>query len=179
MYRDIPELKILQVEGDPEANTLFKPGDLKIGHEHFFALMRQHNCKFDEAFYIQMNIPFDKRWSSFYFERDYEKEDILFQHYGVDKTEEYQFIHDDPKRGFAIKPEHLTEMKEIRPVMDKTDNILHYAGILENASVIHCIDSSFKCFTETLNLKAKNLFFHSYARSTEFVPTSRLGWRSF
>jgi len=56
---------------------------------------------FDDTFYIQHNIPFEKRWSSFICERDLKSEMELFKKFNV-KENEYVFIHYDKDRGYEI-----------------------------------------------------------------------------
>lgn len=180
MYKDLDSLYVQSLpteKADLIAKDLVSEKDYKIGHEKLIHYMRKNSCFFDEAFYLQMNVPFEKRWESFKISRDPIQEDILFQVFGVHKDENYAFIHDDPVRGFMISEKYIGNIKTVHPVLGITNNMLHYAKIIENASSIHCIDSSFRCFLETLPLKATELTFHIYARDTAtLLPRSKLNW---
>ena len=44
-------------------------------------------------------------------------------------------------------------------VVEKSDTIFDYKKLIENATEIHCIDSSFKHLVESLNTNA-TLFYH-------------------
>lgn len=80
---------------------------------------------------------------------------------------EYDFIHDDFDRGFKI--EYIPNRTMIRP--SKTGSILQYCHMIEHATEIHCIDSSFFHLVESLKPMG-NLFYHKNARanSTEYNP---------
>lgn len=77
----------------------------------------------------------------------------------------YAFIHDDYDRGMVINPSRLPKNLWLK-YATKTDSILQYAGIIQWATEIHCIDSAFIHLCDALETTGK-LFWHQYARRYE------------
>jgi hypothetical protein len=120
--------------------------------------------RFDENFYNQANVDFAKRWSSFYYPRNPETEQLLFRALGCEKGE-YIFLHEDDQRGYTINRELITSKhKIITPKYNKwTNNFFDYGFLLENAAEIHCIESSFVALIESLQIPVTK-YAHRYAR---------------
>ena len=123
--------------------------------------------KYDEVFYNQVNIDFEKRWSSFYYPRKEELEMKMFKECFDLVEGEYIFLHDDPTRGRVINRELLPKDKKIITPHQKfwDADILDYRYVLENAFEIHCVNSSFADLMDSFDLsKVKRLCIHEYAR---------------
>ncbi len=172
MYHDLPNLTILPVSNDGEAvricNDRYINGwgekTIRIGFEKMNQLLVSFNCKFDVAFYKQMEIPFEERWNSFYYKRDrLDQEMELFSKLGLKEKEDYIFIHHDPKRKFEIQEKYFTG-NIVQPVVGLTDNIFDYVYIIEHAKEVHCIDSSFLLMIDSLSNFDIPCFYHAYAR---------------
>jgi hypothetical protein len=79
------------------------------------------------------------------------------------------FLHEDnrpPQRNFRIWKEitHLAECEVYRPqVAQEKESMLIYADLINTADEIHCIDSSFFWFVNSLNPRGR-LFLHKYTR---------------
>jgi hypothetical protein len=133
--------------------------------------IRDHR-RYDEIFYNQVNVDFQKRWDSFYYERDINAEMKMFNECFNLKKNEYIFLHDDPTRGRVINKELLpNDLRIITPHQKFWDaDILDYRYILENAKEIHCVNSSFADLMDSFDLsKVNRLCIHEYARTEDPV----------
>jgi hypothetical protein len=143
-------------------------------------LMPEEDSRFDEDFYRQAGVAFDKRWGSFTYRRNESREIALFKTTGLRKGE-YVFLHEDARRGFNIDRHRLpTDL----PVFSGEPRIawgfLDYRTLIENAAEIHCIESSFAAFIEGMCLEQPK-FAHRYARpeamqDARFEFTYRSNW---
>ena len=163
MFRDITNLKMIEVTNDKEVYSYIakypKPL-IKIGHEKLEFTKTFYSCKWDEAFYRQMDVDFEKRWSSFYFERDDEVEKELYNLLNPD-NEEYCLIHNKDSQGID-RIDYQKIRKDLKLIfLDKIPNYLlfHYTKLIEDAKEIHCIDSSFKHLVDSVETNS-NLFYH-------------------
>ena len=145
--------------------------------------------KYDEVFYEQVGVPFEKRWSSFYYERNKDNERILYNKFfkgyapwdlegsptkDLPNTnyDGYVFLHDDPDRGRVINRDILPkDIKVITPHKKFWDaDILDYRGVLEYATEIHCVNSSFADLMDAFDLsRVKRICLHEYARQGDPV----------
>lgn len=163
MLRDLQNLKLRGVKNDDEVisiinNQVLANDVIKIG----FCQIPSFGAKeFDDTFYLQHNIPFEKRWSHFKCERNLDSEKKLFNKFNV-KEGEYVFIHDDKSRGYEIDESYIINknLPIIRPIIGLTKNSFDYCYLMQNSIESHFIDSSFRLIFDSLQLRNSNLFFH-------------------
>jgi len=135
--------------------------DLGIFGDNFY---EDQNIRYDEKFYSQAGVPFDYRWSKFYYPRNNYFEKKLFESL-VGTNSKYVFLHEDKSRGFSINRDlipreyRIIEPRQFAPY----GNFFNYTKVLENATEIHCIESSFAALIESLNINTPK-FAHRYAR---------------
>jgi hypothetical protein len=164
MFRDLANLEIISVNSDLDVIKLIALNNIqdiiKIGHEFLEPIKGHYNCTWDEAFYRQLNIGFEERWNSFYYERDMKAEGGLFDKYNPEKAP-YALIHNTDSTGTdRIDYEKITSsLKKI--YVSKSNTIFDYGKLIENADEVHCIDSSFKHLVDSIKTNAK-LFYHKY-----------------
>lgn len=187
MFSDLNNLYILPVVGSMNYNDQQHINDIK-NLMPFYEQRMYHvlgvgvfsddfripsGKKYDEVFYEQVNIPFEKRWTSFYYPRNEELENKLYYEcFGLKDNDKYIFLHDDPTRGRKIHEKYLNEdLKIITPHKKFWDaDILDYRKVLENATEIHCVNSSFADLMDSFDLsKVKKLNIHQYAREGDPV----------
>lgn len=160
MYRDLPDVQIIakdDVAAQEELKDIPEDKKIIIGHQHYDEY-RKECSSFDEAFYRQTGLSFKRRWDDFFIKDDPEAEQELYDR--VICCEDYAFVHDDAEREYIIDDSYISEDLFIfRPKLEYTSNIFLYKRILENAKEIHCIDSCFKNFVDSIDIQAK-LFFH-------------------
>ena len=184
MYRDQKKIKLIPLnennklknekllmkyEGKFIENYLKKKNIKKdriitIGFEHY------HNTKnlnpdkkrpwpCDIVFYKQFNIPFKKRFTETYWQRNKILEKRLYNKL-IKRKEKYIFVHDDPGRNIFINNNFFN--KNIKKIIknDIKENIFNYGYLLENASEIHIMESSIRQIIEVLKIKTKKLYLY-------------------
>ena len=164
MYHDVSRLKISKCKNDAEVVSYLKNKNnvIKIGFEN---VNRYGYIPFDETFYKQMNIPIENKWKKWYYKRDRENEEQrIFSSLGLYRDSEYIFVHDNTTSANGIKEEYLKDKRVIRPVVGLTNNIFDYVYTIENASEVHCIDSSFLALCDHISSYGKK-YFHKYSRT--------------
>ena len=120
--------------------------------------------RFDQNFYDQAVINFDFRWSKFEVPRNHKRESEIFRILGCDSGP-YIFLHEDKSREFIIDRKRIdSKLRVVEPVTGLSQfSLFDYRKVLEEASEIHLIESSFAAFAESINLTQK-LYAHRYAR---------------
>lgn len=125
--------------------------------------MKDRNVRLDASFYRQADVPLENRWSHFYFPRDPLKEQSLLSELTTPETP-YIFLHEDKGRHFTIDRSLIRrDMPIVTPVLESSFFLTNYSKVIENATEIHCIESSFAAFIESINPNGKK-FAHRYAR---------------
>ena len=185
MYRDLgKKLKIIKVikSQDPMEHIRFidsfkifgNDDHLRIGYSYL------HNTKLtaDKAFYEQVKIPFEIRFSRFYVERDTKREKDFFDKFDV-KENEYIFLHEggSENKNFINRSRIKSNLKIVQPKIGLTDNIFDYCYLIEHAAEIHVIESSFLFLIDSIKTDGK-LFSHRYARPLYdyTVPNLNKNW---
>lgn len=176
-FRTNDRITVLDVEGDDEAGEIVKACKgagkkvLGLGFYGNPPLPNPPQLGWDKFMYEQAGMPFMDRWNKFRVAR---QESMELE---VPKGR-YVFCHDDPSRGYVIRPETLpAKTRIIRPERTAKNNIFEYWGIIENAWEIACIDSSFAILADSLPVrKAKRMTLHKYARPGGVEPTYLNRW---
>lgn len=177
MYRDLRSIKLIPVPNDARYEKNFvnqylskikKNYDLiKIGHEFYDKTVKLNQYHSDYpwhctvAFYKQFGLPEDFRFKNTYWKRDYHREKRLIKKLQI-KDKKFIFIHDDPNRNLIINPKIFPNIRVIKN--DVRNLIFDYGMILERASEIHLIESSFRQMIETLDIKTKNIYLYKDSR---------------
>lgn len=173
MYRDNPGIRFFAVRDDREVGDFLhhwpKAPCIRIGFEN----LDISTLSFAESFYQQVGLDYARRWDGMV-QRDRAREEALY-HRLVGQPGPYIFVHDDPGRGYVIDRDRLpADLPVVRPQPGLTDIIFDYALVLERATEIHCMDSSFRHVVDTLELSGPRLFLHLYAKGVDV--RSRLPW---
>ena len=139
------------------------------------------NTRFDESFYLQAKVDFDKRWSLFNHPRRnlYENELyrlLLGDRIDANKIEPYVFLHEDVERGYLVNRQFIKDkkLKIVSPLTKLNKfSIFDYRKIIEGATEIHCIESSFAAYIESIQESVcVPKFAHRYAR-----PEAKSNWK--
>jgi hypothetical protein len=187
MYRDIKNLIIINAN-DSEALEFIKKNDTLSEIEKydevkiigFQFLNKNSNIPLEMQFYQLAGIPFNKKWESFFIERDKERENALIKKMGIQS--DYAFVHEDVSRNFVINKDLIDKnCTLITANKSLTDNTIDYCTLIENAKEIHVIDSSFMFLVEFLQYDNPNqkIFIHRYARENHewLLPILKKDWR--
>lgn len=174
MYRDLKNLTVLSINDTYDIplvlDALNCDSFLKIGH----GLIRLDK-HFDEGFYEQHGVSMEKRWDSFFVERDSQRENHFFNKFNINS--EYLFVHEDQSRGMNITKGIDSNIRVIKAERSLTNNIFDYLKLIENAKEIHCIPSSFLFLCDSFGFSNKKVM-HKYSRYYPFhaAPTLKLNW---
>lgn len=170
MFDDEPRIHLIAIP--PEA-CVTDVSNLQFVNQHmqsfggpllrlgFDQMNKAPHLNFDEVFYIFAGVPFDNRWTRFSIRRDFVEEWRVLSKLNP-TGEPYMFVHDDPSRGFSFDPPNSSGLKIIRN--DPTEDIFSMIGVLENASEIHCMESSFRCLIESIPSVNCPLYLHKMVR---------------
>ena len=145
---------------------------LKLGALGDSFMSATSSVRFDENFYQQAGIPFFQRWNSFSYPHRKSKEDELLSMVESNRGR-YIFLHEDQNRGYTIDrtllPVGLPVFIPIAP--PNSFFVTDYAKVIEGATEIHVIESSFAALIEGLSPKGA-MFAHRYAR-----PEAKGNWK--
>jgi hypothetical protein len=179
MFKDDSGIELISVTGDAEAikyRDRFKDHVSEIiGVGYYGQNFLQDSSSFDESFYKQAEMEHNDRWELFLYDRDIVKETALYD--ASNLPGKYIFVHDDISRNYEIENSFFEENLFIfRPShqfgTDCETTLFHYGKIIENASEIHCIDSSFACYIEHLDCSAvEKMVLHRYIKQEKEFDT--------
>jgi hypothetical protein len=165
MYRDDENIIVLPIGEDSDVLNYIQVNKLekdiiKIGFGHMGI-----GSSFDESFYTGVNLPFEYRFSKFYFLRDSQKEDKAFS-FVNSINEEYIFIHGN------------VDKNKIRKDLKIIDNPLEFGifdiiKIIENATEVHIMESSVKCLINSYAFNKPYFFYHQYVRGYDDYLNSK------
>lgn len=167
MYRDLDNLEIFNFDKEEDAiifvesNPTVKNSLIKPGFENLDSCLDR--MTFDEAFYHLAGLDFQIRFDEFYLERDMDREDEVCETLNPD-GEKYIFVLDDPKRGYNIDMEKVTdEYKVIRN--DYQFGMFDYIKLLENAEEIHMMQTGFLDLVNSYKMDKPKIYRHNYVRN--------------
>jgi hypothetical protein len=183
MFRDLPHVVVISLPTQRDKH-LFRIWNLfYTGDAHYDTIKKIYDVDFETGisseyqFYKIAGVPFEKKWDSFHVERDSEREQALALKLQLPK--EYLFVHDDAR--YPIDDTTITSTLPVfRVDPTLTDNLFDYCGIIEKASEVHVIDSSFMFLIDCLQYtnQSQTLFVHRYARPNApwNLPILRKSW---
>lgn len=181
MYRDLKNLTIIQGDDIFAENFILLNASMydEVKRIGFQNLDRSTGAPLEWQFYQLAGVPFEKKWSSFFVERDFEKEHALYDL--VAPKKDYAFVHEDRERHYIINRDKIGgDCEIITPDKEVTENIFDYCTIIEKAEEVHVIDSSFMFLIDCLGYENPNqkLFIHRYARENNDwqLPILKKDW---
>ena len=120
---------------------------------------------FNLAFYKQIKIPYRYSFKYFNLPKAYDREEELKNHlinyYNVD-PKNYSVVHNEyhwPGGTFKLKNTDQKNTIFVTRESDLFNNIFYYQKLIQDATTIHCINSSFLHLVERMPNKDK-LFYH-------------------
>ena len=186
MYHDLQNLTVISATeeetkkllvGNSETCGLLYDEVKTVGFEH---LNRLSGVSLEKQLYKIAGVDLSKKWDNFFVERDFDKERALFNR--VAPTSEYVFLHEDAPRNYKIERRLIDKKYAVfEPDEKLTENIFDYCAIIEKATEIHVIDSSFMFLIDCLKYEKpeQKLFIHRYARENETwkLPVLKKNWQ--
>tara|TARA_R100000005_G_C4999337_1_gene206076 strand:- start:3638 stop:4297 length:660 start_codon:yes stop_codon:yes gene_type:complete len=182
MYRDLENLEVIKGDDSIAKNYIKENPHVRVKCVGFGDLNPTSPLSLDKQFYQLAQVEFDHKYSSFNsLVRDPKKEEKLFNTLKP-KSNSYIFCHDDPSRNMSINLKHKLPIIKASPT--HTSCIFDYCKIIEEASEIHVIDSSFFFLVDCLNYTNTNqsIFSHRYLRQHLFsshieIPHHQKDWK--
>lgn len=185
MYSDDPRIKVAPFDDDAETDRycrfMAKEGLEVIWNGNVGQAKKiwgKSGRQWDRRFYEQMNLDFNLRWDRFKLPKnscDWKK--LFHMRFPGVAPKNFIFLHHTSSTGVKkIRGDFIRNQYKFIPDTTFTDNIFDYVELIENAREIHCINSSFLCLADSLNLKGK-LHFHASAQDLNFnSPTLKSNW---
>lgn len=136
--------------------------NLGIYSSRFF---QSKELKLDEIFYRDADIDLSQRWERYNNPPKSEREKEVVSRLVRTRTP-YIFLHEDKSRGFLIKRDLINpDLPVIEPSLDsKAFSIFDYRMLIEGASEVHVIESSFGFLIDSMRDLRQKLFLHRYSR---------------
>lgn len=154
MYNDIQNLEYLV--GDDKFAMQYL-SDNMIRNVKVIGFQLRNDINFELQFYNMAGVPIEYKHSKFFINRDKEKEQELFDSLDIEPGE-YTFLHTG---GYELNKSMISG-KVVEPL---THGFFDWMTVIENAKEIHCIDSSFLCLIDCMELSDYiKLFNHRYVR---------------
>lgn len=177
MYSENDKVDIFQIENETreeEIQNFSKQNNLNIMRLGFDRVQKR---PFNLAFYKQIRIPYRYSFKYFSLPRDDDKElnlkEHLIAHYGVDPNN-YSLVHNEfhwPGGTFDLKNVDKDNAIYVTRETDLYKNLFLYKKLIQDATEIHCINSSFIHLAERINTNAK-LYYH-HLRKNRMHLTNR------
>ena len=121
-----------------------------------FGLDREKNC-WTELFYAAHGAPYSARHENFHLERDLDREGKLLN--SLNLPSEYAFCSNTSSRGsYAMKPSSKLPVVSPRDLPD--DLIFDWMGVIENATEVHTVDTSWFHLIKQMRLDKPKYFYH-------------------
>lgn len=182
MLKDLSNIQYLSVLDDSGMLNYYNLAKNYIDNTVAFGIFGKDFLKnvnyFDESFYKQCEIEYEKRWTDFKYIHNQDKQQQLLNE--IKKT--YIFVHDDASRNLNIKIDYLSTNYNIyKPKHEYGTSSLYtifdYMSVLKNAEEIHCMDSSFACLIDHIpELYDKKKYIHRYIRKNSENPHYKNNW---
>lgn len=180
MYRDESRIKVLPIDDQKKEHSevwriLQKHNStnfLSVGHRSLKRLAAKHpHLFFDQLFYLQLDLPYEYRYTKCYWQRDLDEEERVYRKLAPQAP--FAFVHDDVSRGFVINTEsiHLPIVRN-----EISESIFHLGLLLERATEIHCMESSIRCMMESLELSRSKLYYHNFRCTRPLGTATRQRW---
>jgi hypothetical protein len=185
LFRDVKNIQFEMVKDQRRKLNFLWLHSLHLTSRHYDKVLTLQNDPetgiiAERQVYALAGLPHEKKWSSFYVERDLVREqDFLSRMAG---SEPFIFVHDDAKKyTSAIDQKYLAgDRKVVRVDRKFTDNIFDYCTLLERAEEIHVVDSVFMFLADCLPYvnPHQKLFVHRYARPNPpwNLPVLKKNW---
>jgi hypothetical protein len=192
MFKDLNNLSFINSENGPAAsveicknfislnkieNDVIEVGFKGLENE---LTVKKPGIPFYEGFYTMFDLDPKMRFSNFYYQRNYDSEEYIFNKLNP-YNEKYIFVIDDSDHhlGNLIIDENTLPKKYKIIKYDKKLNynnekflMFNYCKILENAEEIHTIETAFLEFIQSIKLSKPKIYIHSYLRNyLQRIPT--------
>ena len=133
--------------------------------------------RFDESFYAEYDVPFEYRWSKAAVPPGPQSE-ALYERLNP-QNESFMLVcrTESGNNTYPLKIENPSKLKVIE-IYPATHNIFDWTKLVENASEIHSIDTSFLHFVENVlyGKSGGRLYYHLAKKKLKSAFTRKLPW---
>jgi hypothetical protein len=156
MYSDEPRIRLFPVEHDQDLyNMPFDWSKIKLMRVGF---ERCIESKFDLSFYESVGVPFNERWDSFFIKRNYQTEKSLIDELSL--PEKFCLVHNISSVGsYDLSLNTDLPIVHVRRTNSEL-SMFDWMAVIERATEIHCIDSSFIHLVESMRNITDKLYYH-------------------
>lgn len=156
MYSDEPRIKILPVQHDQDLyNMPYDWSNIRLIRAGFEKCI---NSQFDKSMYDSVGVPFNERWDSFYIKRNHTVEEKLLAELNL--PEKFSLVHDVSSVGkYDLKINTDLPIIRVRHTSSES-SMFDWMCVVERATEVHCIDSSFIHLVESMSRLSGKLFYH-------------------
>ena len=167
LYKDNKKIEIFPVNLG-EVNDAHVEVE-SLAHEHSIPILKigfenrlNQKVPFYKSFYKQIGLKYNISYKHFNCPSDKEKEKELYNHlvkvFNVE-DDKYLLIHDEASdTQYNLKAESDLKAINLSNKFDIFDNIFLYKKIINDASEIHCINSSFAHLVDRFDTKGKLIY---------------------
>lgn len=183
MYRDLKNLQLEVVKNHRHKQYFCLLNAFRWGAHHYDEIKTllddpETGIIAERQFYALAGVPHQKKWDSFFVERDHAREHAFLER--VAGAKPFIFVHDDANYGSFIDTQKIQNPHAIvRALPTLTNNIFDYCSLLERAEEIHVVDSVFMFLADVLpESPNQKLFVHRYARQNPpwNLPVLKKSW---
>jgi hypothetical protein len=171
LYRDEPKIKFIPVEEDSNFYDMpFNWSELRLLRVGFEKCREED---FDVSFYDTSGVSFLERWNSWYYERNHSREQKLIEELVL--PSKFALVHDTSSVGkFDLNIE--TNLPIIKVSRLKSEiTMFDWIGVIERATEIHCVDSSFIHLVNSIQNTTDLLYYHM-AKKNKMQIRFLKGW---
>ena len=191
LYQDHPNIEVWRFYGSEQQDTFIETNNIHRINSFPLITSEIHRvgCELErihvhwpQQVYENWDIPFKMRYLDFHMPKEISGSEELYERLTEGETE-YALVHryaSDHPDGLPVnipnfrKLQNLPDMKIIEVKNGQAENMLQYKKLIENATEIHCIPSSFFNLVDSMiiNIKA-DAFFHDIRKNSLMKVNSR------
>ena len=191
LYQDYPNIEVWRFYSNDQEDQFIASNNLPrirstpliTSEIHRIGCEKEHiHVHWPQQVYENFDIPFKMRYLDFHFPKNVPGEDELFDRL-TEGAKEYVLVHrfaSDHPDGIPID---ITNFRAVKGLPDikiieiregQTTNMLQYKKLIEHASEIHCIPSSFFNLVDSMVTKIPAIpFFHDIRKNSLMKVNSR------
>lgn len=169
MFSDEPRLSFisLPIRGNPSYDHSWLKNIPELSNSVFFIIGYENTRKdWDVGFYDSVNIPFEKRWTSFKMPRDKHRESYLENYLKITDEEPFILVQDYDsvkKRDYKVNTDkRIIYLRQYQLADGSYTRLTDWCGVIEKAKEVHAL-SSLVHLTTSMGISGT---FHDYCRDS-------------
>lgn len=174
LYQDYPNIIIAPLSGEDitgDSYVAAHPMSRVVRNSFESITVEGHRChvNWDCEVYDWYELPYSTRYNNFRLPKFNQGSEDLYNQF-VQNNEPYLLVHRSTSKNPVLPIDvwgmrrnfGLPDMKIIEVQEGQTDNMMDYVKLIQNASEIHCVASSFHCLVDSMHKHTNaDLYFHN------------------